>query len=118
MLDSGDKMVVKAKNVLGAKMGDEVEIYLSPGKKMKSLFIVYVIPVLGLLLGAFFGNAMDPVFGLSKELVTMLFTLAGLLLALFIVTLLSNRIETSGQMIPQISRITRRGEGSPDPRQD
>jgi len=106
-------MVVKAKNVLDAKIGDEVEIYLSPGKRMKGLFIIYILPVLGLLSGAFLGHGIAPHVGLSEELGTMLFTLFGLLLAFCIIPLFSNRMEASGQMIPLVSRITRRAPRSP-----
>lgn len=118
MLDGGDKMVVKTRNALGAKIGDEVEIYLNSGKRMKGLFIIYILPVLGLLSGAFLGHGIAPFVGLSEELGTMLFTLFGLLLAFSIIPLFSNRMEASGQMIPLVSRITRRAPGSPIPRSE
>lgn len=116
--DGGDKMVIKVKNVLDAKTGDEVEIYLSSKKRLKGLFIIYILPVLGLLSGAFLGHGIAPFVGLSEELGTMLFTLSGLLLAFFIIPLFSNRMEGSGQMIPLVSRITRRAPGSPTPRSE
>ena len=118
MFDGGDTMMVKTKNSIGAKRGDEVEIYLSPRKKIKGLFIVYINPVLGLLSGAFLGHGIAPFIGLSEELGTMLFTLAGLFLAFFIITLFSNRMKKSGQMTPHVSRITRRISESPAPRPD
>jgi len=116
MLDGGNKMVVKAKNVLGAKMGDEVEIYLSSRNRMKGLFIIYILPVLGLLSGAFLGHGIAPLIGLSEKLGTMLFTLSGLLLAFLVIPLFSNRMEASGQMIPLVSRITRRAPESATPK--
>ena len=118
MFDGGDKMVVKAKNVLGAKMGDEVEIYLSSKKRLKGLFIIYILPVLGLLSGAFLGHGIAPLLGLSEEVGTLFFTLSGLLLAFFIIPLFSNRMEASGQMIPLVSRITRRAPRRPISRLD
>jgi sigma-E factor negative regulatory protein RseC len=112
MSDGGDKMVVKAKNALGAKIGDEVEIYLSAGKKFKVLFIVYIFPVLGLLSGAILGHSIAPLIGLKREIGTMVFTFLGLFLTFLIIPFFSHRLDTSGQMIPLVSRITRRATDS------
>ncbi len=56
--EGNDRMLVKAENVAQARAGDEVELYLNTKTKLKGLFMVYIFPVLGLLIGAIMGNGM------------------------------------------------------------
>ena len=52
LTQGGDQMLVKAQNRVGANKGDEVELYLSTKTKLKGTAIVYLLPVLGIFLGA------------------------------------------------------------------
>ena len=51
LTQGGDQMVVKAQNTVQAQKGDEVELYLSTGTRLKGTAIVYLLPVLGILAG-------------------------------------------------------------------
>lgn len=105
MVEGMDHMVVKAKNPVRARKGDEVELYLSTKTKLKGLFILYMFPVLGLLIGAFSGNSLSAVFGLNKDLGMVLFTLSGLILAFLLAKLLTARMEANRELTPIVSRV-------------
>lgn len=108
MVEGTDRMVVKAKNPASARKGDEVELYLSTKSKLKGLFILYMFPVLGLLIGAFSANSLSGVLGFNKELGMVLFTLSGLILAFLLAKLLAARMETNRELTPIVSRVVGR----------
>jgi positive regulator of sigma E activity len=52
----GKEMLLLAKNELGAKEGDDVEIEILPGKVLAAAFVVYMIPVVMTIIGFMLGN--------------------------------------------------------------
>ena len=52
---SGEREVL-AKNPIGAKEGQKVEIAVKDGLLLKASFIVYILPLFGLLIGALLGR--------------------------------------------------------------
>ncbi|MCU0559325.1 MAG: SoxR reducing system RseC family protein [Desulfobacterales bacterium] len=55
-----DWMVVAADNTLGAAAGQKVRITYRVAGEVKASFILYIVPVFALLLGALLGSAIDP----------------------------------------------------------
>jgi sigma-E factor negative regulatory protein RseC len=53
-------MVVTADNALGAGVGQKVRVAYQVEGEVKASFILYIIPVLALLLGALIGTLFDP----------------------------------------------------------
>ncbi|MGD1968605.1 MAG: SoxR reducing system RseC family protein [Desulfobacterales bacterium] len=101
----GDKMLVKAQNTARAKKGDEVELYLSSKTKLKGTAIVYLIPVLGIFVGAFSANPLSAAIGLNPSLGMALFTFTGLVAAIFLMRYLANRMDTEQSLIPTVKRV-------------
>ena len=101
----GDQMVVKAKNTVQAKKGDEVELYLSSKTKLKSTAIVYLIPVFGIFVGAFSADPLSKILGLNSSLGMAIFTLAGLVLAVFLMRYLANRMDSRQALTPLVKRV-------------
>ena len=108
MVQGTNRMVVKARNLARAREGDEVELYLSTKTKLKGLFIMYMFPVIGLLVGAFSANSLAELTGLNKTVAMALFTSGGLVLAFLLARFLGDRMETSQKLMPSISRVVRR----------
>ncbi len=54
-------MVVEVRNTIGAKVGQKVEVEFPPYKKGKAMFILYIIPLFSLILGAVLGNFLNPI---------------------------------------------------------
>jgi positive regulator of sigma E activity len=98
-------MLVKARNTAGAKKGDEVELYLSTGIKLKGTAIVYLLPVLGIFAGAFSANPLSNMLGLNPSLGMALFTFAGLVAAVFLMRYLANRMGSKQALNPVVKRV-------------
>ena len=105
LTQGSDQMVVKAQNSAQAKKGDEVELYLSTKTKLKSTAIVYLIPVFGIFVGAFSANPLSVVIGLNPSLGMALFTLTGLVLAVFLMRYLANRMDSKQALTPLVKRV-------------
>lgn len=54
----GNEVLLLAKNDTAARIGDRVEIEISPGRVIAAAFIVYMIPVVMTIVGFLLGNAM------------------------------------------------------------
>jgi sigma-E factor negative regulatory protein RseC len=55
-----DSMIILAANPLNAGAGQRVRIAFKKEKELKAAAILYIIPLVGLLVGAFVGDALDP----------------------------------------------------------
>ena len=105
VVEGGDQMVVKAQNMAQAKTGDEVELYLSTKTKLKSTAIVYLIPVLGIFVGAFSAEPLSKALGLNLSLGMVVFTLTGLVAAIFLMRYLANRMTAKQALTPLVKRV-------------
>jgi sigma-E factor negative regulatory protein RseC len=111
--DANSHMIVKAENVAQAQTGDEVEIYLNARTKLKGLFMVYIFPVLGLLIGAISGKGMSRLIGLNSDFGTVLTAFGGMAIAFFIARVLGFRMKENNELTPIVSRIIRRMQPGP-----
>ena len=109
----GDQMLVKAQNTTGAKKGDEVELYLSTGIKLKSTAIVYLLPVLGIFTGAFSANPLSEMLGLNPSLGMAVFTFTGLVAAVFLMRYLANRMGSRQALHPVVKRVVFSARSAP-----
>ncbi len=105
LTQGGDQMLVRAQNTVQAKKGDEVELYLSTKTKLKGTAIVYLLPVLGIFLGAFSADPLSKALGLNPSLGMVVFTLTGLILAIFLMRYLANRMAAKQALTPLVKRV-------------
>ncbi len=103
-----DRIVVKTKNVANARIGDEVDISLSPKTKIKGMLVLYILPVLGLLVGAFSAEGLSRILGLSHNTGLVLFTFCGLVLAFLAARIYGKRMEQRQALTPWVSRVLKR----------
>ena len=115
MVEGTDHMLVKASNNAAAGVGDNVELFLSTKTRMKSMLILYILPVIGLLVGALSGGSLSRAFGLNQNFGTLLFTFAGLALAFVLVRLLGTRMDSRQELTPIVSRVIRRARSVSSP---
>ena len=113
LTQGGDQMLVKAQNSAGAKKGDEVELYLSTGTKLKGTAIVYLVPVLGLFVGAFSADPLSEAIGMNPSLGMALFTFTGLVLSVFLMRYLANRMDSRQTLIPHVKRVIFKARPAP-----
>jgi sigma-E factor negative regulatory protein RseC len=55
--DDSETMQVEAFNQIGAKVSDRVKVVTSTKHFLQSSFILYIVPIIGLLIGALIGQA-------------------------------------------------------------
>ncbi|MEJ2730765.1 MAG: SoxR reducing system RseC family protein [Deltaproteobacteria bacterium] len=113
LTQGGDQMVVKAQNTVRAKKGDEVELYLSTATKLKGTAIVYLLPVLGIFVGAFSAGPLSEALGLNPSLGMAVFTLTGLVLAVFLMRYLAKRMAARQKLTPLVKRVVRSARSIP-----
>jgi sigma-E factor negative regulatory protein RseC len=113
LTQGGDQMLVKAQNTARAKEGDEVELYLSTKTKLKGTAIVYLIPVFGIFAGAFLANPLSAVIGMNPSLGMVVFTLAGLVLSVFLMRYLANRMDSKQALTPLVKRVVFKARSIP-----
>ena len=105
MIDGGTRVLVKARNAAGAKEGDEVELFISTKTKMKCVFMVYMIPVLGLMVGAFSSPGLSSLTGMNPTAGMALFSIAGLVIAFLLMRQYSKHMELKGALTPLVRRV-------------
>ena len=108
------EMTIKAINRAGAGVGDLVSIHLSSGTIMKSAAILYLIPVAGLISGAFMGEGLSTRLAMSETGTIALLSLAGFIVGYIITVLISRWMSARRTLSPIITRIIRRGLITPD----
>ncbi len=93
---------MKALNRAQARAGERVLIGLQETALVRGSLILYLLPIVSLLLFAIFGKAMASQWQLPGEAVSILFGIAGFLLAGMLVRLFSRRIQTDPAYQPVI----------------
>lgn len=69
-----EHMVLESENSLLAGPGARVQVSFDPERQGKAIVILYLIPLVALMLGAFIGNSLDPF--ANKDLSASIFCLA------------------------------------------
>lgn len=67
MGDDSRSMVVEAQNTLGAEVGDRVKIVTSTKSFLQSSFLLYIVPLIGLVIGAVAGQLIGEYFNLQLD---------------------------------------------------
>lgn len=111
LIEGGDRMLVKARNAAAAHKGDEVELYLNTKTQLKCVFMVYMVPVIGLIVGAFLGNGFFAYIGVSQNISIFLFAALGLVAGFMLTRLYADRMELKEALTPLVKRVVRRSAG-------
>jgi sigma-E factor negative regulatory protein RseC len=102
----GGDMQIDVANELGAKIGDRVEISLPSRSLMKLAFLIYFLPVLALILGAYLGNLIgDQVFHTDSESVPVICGGIAMATAFLGLRLLDRRLHATSDYRPRMTRI-------------
>jgi len=108
MIQGSGQMRVKAKNTAAAREGDIVELFLSTGTQLKCVFMAYMVPAIGILVGAFAGNILSGFLGWSVNMGMVLFSGAGLTAAFMLTRFFVKRMEAKNKLTPLVKRIVKR----------
>ena len=94
-----DKMEILANNSLGAKVNDQVKVAVAGPVILKSAFVVYIIPLFGLVLGYLVGRY------LGGEKLGVIFGIGGVLLILSGLHYYDRQLKKQNKLIVQITEI-------------
>jgi len=97
---SGDRMILYAKDSVGAHPGDEVLISLESKEVLKAAFLIYIFPLVGLIAGYFLGRS---IFG--TERIGIIFAGFGFFGVLFILYGYDKRLKAQKTGEAKIIRI-------------
>ena len=106
-LGGGSDMEVAAKNEVGAKVGDEVKVTVASKTFLKASFLVYMVPVTALILGALLGTKVGSTLSpeANSDLFPVIFGLMLFLLSFVLMKLWAKGIKGGGQYCPVVSEI-------------
>ncbi len=102
---SGTKIQARALNEHHAEKGDIVSVSFSTEKLLKGAAALYLIPVAGVIIGAFIGSHFHEILMVSDSLGSIIIGFIGILSGFFIVRLISKRMNADQGMMPVISKI-------------
>jgi len=90
-----------------------VELFLSTKTKLKGTAIVYLLPVLGIFAGAFSAGPLSEALGLNPSLGMAVFTLTGLVSAVFLMRYLAKQMAARQALTPLVKRVIRSAQSIP-----
>jgi YHS domain-containing protein/positive regulator of sigma E activity len=108
---TGNGMITRASNKIGARIGDQVALELGSGLFVKSAAVVYLLPIVGFIIGAASGASLHDAIGVGARSGTVLFGLAGLAVGFLITVMVSKWTGVTGKLTPEIAKIISRGSG-------
>lgn len=110
------KMESRVANPVGARPGDLVKVHLASGKLYAGAAILYLLPVVGLLLGAFLGLGASVFYGFGEGIGSIGGAAAGLCLGFAAVVVLDRMPFIRRQLTPTITGVVTTNVGMPDNR--
>lgn len=106
---TGNKMITRARNRIGARTGDQVSLSLNSGLFVKSAAVVYLLPIIGFIIGAAVGASLNQAIGIGERTGAVLFGLGGLGLGFLVTIMVSKWTGVRGILTPEIGKIITRG---------
>jgi len=100
---SGDKPILYVKDSLGARPGDEVLVSIESKQILKTAFLIYLFPLVGLIGGYFLGQAI-----LGKEIAGIIFAALGFFTALLFLYQYDKRLRAQKSRGVKIIQIIRK----------
>jgi len=104
-LGGGRDMEVEATNVVGAEVGDRVRVEIPSSSVAKMAFLVYLIPIMSLVLGAMFGMEIGATVSLDPELCALGISLVCFSVAFLIVRRIGQSLADNRNYTPRISKV-------------
>ncbi|ATW25904.1 SoxR reducing system RseC family protein [Candidatus Formimonas warabiya] len=98
-------MVLEARNPVGAKPGQRVAFEVKEVNMLKAAFIVYMLPLVAIFLGAWGGNWVSHHFGLPVLLLQITGGLLAFILSVIYIKFFDSAAHGNSQMQPVITRI-------------
>jgi sigma-E factor negative regulatory protein RseC len=102
---SGEEMEVKVINEAGARVGDRIVLSFKTSSLLKATFLLYVFPILLLIVGAVFGQAIAPRFDFDPSGLSAVMGFSFFFAALLIIKTTANKLARKNEYRPKIIKI-------------
>jgi sigma-E factor negative regulatory protein RseC len=103
-----NRMEIEARNPVGAAPGDTVTLRISTNSLIKGAAILYLLPLGGLMVGAFIGGVLQSMIGIGETAMAVLGGLGGLILGVLVSVFLSRKMSMKEESAPVIDRVVSR----------
>jgi len=110
-LAGGEKVVAVVRNDAAANPGDVVAVEHTKVGMWSGAALFYLLPVIGLMAGAFAGGALFNGWGMDESGGALIFGLLGLAAGMLAVFSASRSALAGQRLVPRIVRIAERGDG-------
>jgi sigma-E factor negative regulatory protein RseC len=110
-LGGGKDMEAQALNSIGASQGDRVLLKIGEGSLLKMSFLVYMLPAMAMIAGAFIGYNNAGTFGFTPELFSIIVSVSLLAVSVLIVILAGKMMKGKRKYMPEVIKIL---AGGPD----
>ncbi|MEX1350495.1 MAG: SoxR reducing system RseC family protein [Desulfobacterales bacterium] len=104
-MGGGDEMEVKVINEAGAKVGDRIVLSFETSSLLKATFLLYVFPILFLIVGAVFGQAMASRFDFNPSALSAIMGFTFFFVAVLIIKTTANKLAKKSEYRPKIIKI-------------
>jgi len=101
----GKEREVEAINLVGAEVGDRIQISIETGSLFKATFLLYVFPVICMLCGGLAGNRLSAYIGLAPSPAAALAAAVSFVGAMVVVRMGAGRMALKTEYRPKITRI-------------
>jgi sigma-E factor negative regulatory protein RseC len=101
----GKEREVEAINLVGAEVGDRIQISIETGSLLKATFLLYVFPVICMLCGGLAGNRLSAYIGLAPSPAAALAAAVSFVGAMVVVRMGAGRMALKTEYRPKITRI-------------
>jgi sigma-E factor negative regulatory protein RseC len=105
VMGGGKEMEVQAINHAGAKAGEKVVIYFETSPLLKATFMIYVLPILFLMAGAFIGSKMAPFFNFDASVCSVVIGFLFFGLIIIFVKSKGNKLGKKDEYRPKVIKI-------------
>jgi sigma-E factor negative regulatory protein RseC len=107
------KIESRVANPVNAHAGDLVKIHLSSTNLLTGAAILYLLPIIGMLLGAFAGVLLSTAFGLTQIIGSIGGAITGLIVGYAAVITLDRSPSIRQRVMPTITTIVAHNVGTP-----
>jgi len=107
-MGGGKEMEVEAINTAGAAVGDHVVMSFETSSLLKATFLLYVVPILWLFLGAVIGQVIAPSVHLGSSIASAVFGFLFFSLSIFFVRRKATKMGGESRYQPKIIRIKKK----------
>lgn len=109
VMGGGKEMEVEAINHAGAKVGEKVVLFFETSPLLKATFMLYVLPILFLMAGAFIGHKMASFFNFDASLLSAITGFLFFGLIILFVRDRGNKMAKKDEYRPKIIKIIKQG---------